>query len=113
MRSKEKLAELIRRLRGDQSQRAFAKTLGVSFASIQSWENGDAMPSTENLAAIAQKAGYTLEGLIAHLEDRPIPKTASIDEIVMQIKSLPLKQLALVERAVGDRLMTIAESAGR
>jgi DNA-binding transcriptional regulator YiaG len=38
MRSKEKLAELIRELRGDQSQRAFAKTLGVSFASIQSWE---------------------------------------------------------------------------
>ena len=113
MRSKEKLAELIRQLRGDQSQRAFAKTLGVSFASIQSWENGDAMPSTENLSVIAQKSGYTLQGLIEYLEDRPISKNASIDEIVMQIKSLPLRQLALVERAVGDRLMAIAESAGR
>jgi transcriptional regulator with XRE-family HTH domain len=113
MGSKEKLAELIRQLRGDQSQRSFAKTLGVSFASIQSWENGDAMPSTENLAVIAQKSGYTLQGLIAYLEDRPIPKNASIEEIVMQIKSLPLRQLALVERAVGDRLMAIAESAGR
>ena len=113
MRSKEKLAELIRQLRGDQSQRAFAKTLQVSFASIQSWENGDAMPSTENLSAIAHKSGYTLQGLIAYLEDRPIPKNTSIEEIVMHIRSLPLKQLALVEMAVGDRLMAIAESAGR
>jgi transcriptional regulator with XRE-family HTH domain len=80
---------------------------------VQAWENGDSMPSTENLAIVAQRAGYTLQGLIAYLEDRPIPKSNSIEEMVMQIKSLPLKQLALVERAVGDRLMAIAESAGR
>lgn len=113
LRSKEKLGDLIRKLRGEQSQRTFAKSLGVSFASVQAWENGDSMPSTENLAIVAQKSGYTLQGLIAYLEDRPIPKSNSIEEMVMQIKSLPLKQLALVERAVGDRLMAIAESAGR
>lgn len=111
--SRDRLASLIRKLRGDQSQRAFAKTLGVSFASIQSWENGDAMPSTENLTHIAKKSGYTIQGLIAYLEDRPIPMGASIEEIVMQIKDLPLKQLAVVERALSDRLMAIAESAGR
>jgi DNA-binding transcriptional regulator YiaG len=41
--TKRKLATLIKELRADQSQRTFAKSLGVSFASIQSWENGDAM----------------------------------------------------------------------
>lgn len=113
LRSKEKLGDLIKKLRGDQSQRTFAKSLGVSFASVQAWENGDSMPSTENLAVVAERAGYTLQGLIAHLEDRPIPKSNSLEEIVMQIKSLPLKQLALVDRAVSDRLVAIAESAGR
>jgi transcriptional regulator with XRE-family HTH domain len=113
LRSKEKLGDLIKSLRGDQSQRSFAKSLGVSFASIQAWENGDSMPSTENLSIIASKAGYTLQGLLAYLEDQPIPKSNSLDEIVMQIKSLPLKQVVLIDRAVSDRLVAIAESAGR
>ena len=111
--SKQRLADLIKVLRGNQSQRAFAKNLGVSFASIQSWENGYAMPSMDNLNLIATKAGYTLQGLIAYLEDRPIPKTATLEEIIMQIKDLPLKQIAVVERALSDRLMAIAESVGR
>ena len=111
--SKQRLADLIKSLRGDQSQRTLAKTLGVSFASIQSWENGYAMPSMDNLNLIAAKAGYTLQGLMAYLEGRPIPKSATFEEIIMQIKDLPLKQVAVVERALSDRLMAIAESAGR
>lgn len=113
LRSKEKLGDLIKKLRGNQSQRAFAKSFGVSFASVQAWENGDSMPSTENLALIANKSGYTLQGLIAYLEDRPIPKSSSLEEIVMQIKSLPFNQVVLIDRAVSDRLVAIAESAGR
>ncbi len=67
------------------------------------------MPSTENLAIVAERAGYTLQGLIAYLEDRPIPKSNSLEEIVMQIKSLPLNQLALIDRAVSDRLLAITQ----
>ena len=113
LRSKEKLGDLIKKLRGDRSQRTFAKSLGVSFASIQAWENRDSMPSTQNLAVIAGKSGYTLQGLISYLEDRPIPKSSSLEEIVMQIKSLSFKQVVLIDRAVSERLVAIAESTGR
>ena len=113
LRSKEKLGDLIKKLRGDRSQRTFAKSLGVSFASIQAWENRDSMPSTQNLAVIEGKSGYTLQGLISYLEDRPIPKSSSLEEIVMQIKSLSFKQVVLIDRAVSDRLVAIAESTGR
>jgi len=47
------------------------------------------------------------------IDYRPIPKTVSIDEIVMQIKGLSLRQLPVVERALSDRLMEIVESGGR
>lgn len=112
MNSKERLSVLVKDLRGHVSQRKFAKELGVSFASIQSWEAGDAMPSMENLALIAAKSGYTLEGLIAYLEDKPVPRGPDLNEIVMEIRRMPPKQLAQVSRVVSDRLIAIAE-AGR
>ena len=108
--SKDKLAVLVKALRGNASQRAFAKSLGVSFAYVQSWESGDSMPSTENLSAIASLAGYTLQGLIAHLEDQPLESAMPIEQILMEIRNMPPKQLAKVGHAVADRLGAIAES---
>ncbi len=108
-----KLAALVKEIRGIQSQRTFAKKIGVSFASIQSWENGDAVPSTENLKLLASLSGYTLQGLIAFLEDRPIPKGESVEEIAQKIRQMTPRQLAVVGQAVSDRLLAIAESTGR
>lgn len=109
--SKDKLASLIKNLRSNTSQRQFAKSLNVSFASVQAWESGDSMPSTENLAAIASKAGYTIEGLIAHLDDQPMPKTVGMEQIIMQIRVMPAKELAMVGHALSDRLVAIAEAS--
>jgi transcriptional regulator with XRE-family HTH domain len=108
--SKDKLAALVRTLRGSTSQRAFSKSLGVSFASVQSWESGDSMPSTENLSAIASVAGYTLQGLIEYLDDKPAATNLPIEQILHEIRNMPPKQLAKVGHAVADRLGAIAES---
>ncbi len=110
MDSKERLAALVKSLRGQESQRKFAKSLGVSFASIQSWEAGDAMPSRENLSLLAARAGYTLQGLVSYLDNEPLPEGPSVSEIVRQIRTLPPKQLALIGRAVTDRFESLAES---
>lgn len=65
-----------------------------------------------NLVRIAIVAGYTLEELLAYLEGHPVEKPSDVDKIVNQVKTMPLKQLALVGKAVTDRLEMIAESTG-
>jgi hypothetical protein len=70
------------------------------------------MPSMDNLSAIASKAGYTLQGLIDHLEDRPNSKSLGIDEMIMQVRVMSTKELAVLNRAVSERFYAIAESVG-
>ena len=58
MDSKSKrLATLIQELRGSQSQRQFAKQLGVSRSSVNFWESHIAWPETENLGKLAALKG--------------------------------------------------------
>ncbi|HAJ63796.1 MAG TPA: transcriptional regulator, partial [Cyanobacteria bacterium UBA8543] len=43
---KEKLIEIVKRARGEMSQRAFGKLLGVSATAVQLWEKGQTIPDT-------------------------------------------------------------------
>ncbi|MDJ0578162.1 MAG: helix-turn-helix transcriptional regulator, partial [Xenococcaceae cyanobacterium MO_234.B1] len=52
--AQERLSRLIKKLRGDRSQRSFAKSLGVSYASIRTWEEGESMPGIASLQKIAE-----------------------------------------------------------
>jgi transcriptional regulator with XRE-family HTH domain len=51
--AEERLSSLIRKLRGDKSQRQFAKSLGVSYAAVRSWEESESMPGLTSLGKIA------------------------------------------------------------
>jgi transcriptional regulator with XRE-family HTH domain len=106
--AKEKLAKLVKELRNDTSQKEFAKSLGVTYSAIQSWENAEVTPSSENLIRISKAAGYSLEELLSYLDGKPIETPTNVERLVAQIKSMPPKDLAIVARAVGDRLSAIA-----
>ncbi len=112
LEAKKKLIEVVKMARGSMSQRAFAKLLGVSATAVQLWEKGDNIPDIENLAKIAAKAGYTMEELLNYLDAKPLPETSDLNEIIKQIKSMPLSEVATIAQAAVARLAAAAESSG-
>lgn len=109
--AKKKLIEVVKLARGSMSQRAFGKVLGVSSTAVQFWEKGLTVPDRENLTQIAIRAGFTLEELISHLEGKPMPEPIDTNELLKKIQCLSVTELAMVGRAVMDRLASVAESS--
>lgn len=64
---RDKLIVLLREVRGDSSQREFARNLGFSYAALRSWESGESIPSLQNLDRIAQCKGWTIIQLFEYL----------------------------------------------
>jgi transcriptional regulator with XRE-family HTH domain len=110
--SRKKLSEIIKQARGDMSQRAFCKLLGVSATAVQMWEKGTKVPDTENLSRIAVHAGYTLEELLSCLEGKPIKEASDVTIILRQINHMPLSQVALIVQAGANRLAIAMETQG-
>ena len=57
-------AEIVRRIRGDDSQEVFAQLIGVRIPSLSRWENGHTTPSPayrRMLAAAARNRNIQLE----------------------------------------------------
>ena len=109
----ERVSNIVKLARGDMSQRAFGIELGVSATAVQHWENGVSIPETKHLSSIATRAGYTLQQVIDFIEGGDLPEADVIVMMTRQIKKLSLKQIALIDRAVSDRLSAIAENTGR
>jgi transcriptional regulator with XRE-family HTH domain len=109
----ERVSKIVKLARGDRSQRAFGIELGVSSTAVQHWENGASIPETKHLSSIAIKAGYSLQQVIEYIESGDLPEADIIIQMTRQIKKLSLKQIALIDRAVSDRLVAIAEGVGR
>ncbi len=108
--SRQKLIEIIKLARGEMSQRAFGKQLGVSATSVQMWEKGLKTPDTANLGRIAAQAGYSLEELLLCLEGKPVPEASDLNVILRQINNMPLSQVAQIVQAGAARLGVVAES---
>lgn len=72
-----KLSFLIKRLRGETSQRQFAveisKRLGckISYAAIRQWEAEETLPNEQNLAIFAKLSGKSLQRLRQELKPDP------------------------------------------
>jgi transcriptional regulator with XRE-family HTH domain len=111
--AKRKLIEIVKLARGDLSQRAFGKLLGVSSTAVQLWEKGQTIPDTENLAQIAIRAGFTLEELIGYLEGKPMREPVDTNDLLKKIQCMPIADLAVVVRAGVERLANAAESSGK
>jgi transcriptional regulator with XRE-family HTH domain len=65
--AKKRLAQLIKELRGDTTQREFARLLGTSYTTIQDWEKQIRLPSPKNLKRLAQFKGWTQAELLHYI----------------------------------------------
>lgn len=92
--TRQRLAESVRRARGEQSQRQFAKSLGVSFPAVRSWEEGESIPGLENMEAIAAALGMPLELFLAEVRGVDVAKSEPNAEAALRfISSLPKAEL--------------------
>ncbi len=113
LEARKKLADVVKTARGDSmSQRTFAKQLGVSYTTVQLWEKGESIPDISNLANIADRAGYTIEELLNYIGIKPQPNSSDVNQVIKQIKVMPLSEVVIVGRVVMDRLATAVESSG-
>jgi transcriptional regulator with XRE-family HTH domain len=97
-----RLAELIRDLRGDSSQREFARLLGISYTTIQDWEKQIRLPSSKNLQRIAQLKGCTQTELLSYLftdegEVKP-QEEDSIESIINYVQGLSSEQIQRLQK---------------
>ncbi len=111
--ARKKLGEVVKLARGSMSLSAFGRMLGVSAASVLYWEKGQVLPDTKNLAQIATRAGFTMEELMAHLEGKPVQEPINTNELLKKIQCMPISELAVIGRAVMERLAAAAESSGK
>lgn len=106
--ARERLTALIRQSRGNMSQRAYARLLGVSSTAVQDWEKGAVIPDTENLSKIAATSGYTFGELMDYLQNGHTPRATDFERILKRIQLLPPEQVAEIARVAQDRLVSVA-----
>lgn len=104
-----RLSNLIKRMRGKTPQRQFAKQIGVSFAAVRSWEEGESYPVLKNLALIAKASGMSLEELLTYLRgdvelSQAKPRVKIAEDLTLELKALPPRELARVIQIAGALL---------
>ena len=96
----ERLASLIKKLRGDKSQRQFARVLGVSYAAVRSWEESESMPGLSSLEKIAAYSNQSLKDLLDYIKDEGEDKsqvteftpTYLAEDLIPTVKNMPKKE---------------------
>lgn len=122
--SKQKLASLLRELRGERSQRSFAQFFGVSNQAVQNWEKERTWPDDDNLQKLADLKGWTLKQLQAYLEGVPQAEqdishtsfvetelTLNVQQLLTQVRSLPFQAAAQVAQAALETMAIKGEQA--
>ena len=100
----DRLVLLLQQLRGDLSQRQFAKELGVTHSTVQSWEAKLSWPGTQNLKKLASLKVCSLDQLEAYLEGDLVEVTLGdrvelpISRILLAVRSLPFDAAAQVAK---------------
>ena len=112
---RQQFADLINRLVHDTgSRRSFARKIGVTSSAVSGWQECKSIPDLENLTAIATYSGYSTQELQNMLVGKVVRSQAGeITQIKNKIQTMKIGDLTDVYRLVSDRLVAIAESAGR
>ena len=109
---RQRLANLLRELRGERSQRSFAKLLGVSNQAVQNWEKERTWPDDDNLQRLAELKGWTPKQLQGYLEGQPRADEAVnyteigetherspyVQQLLAEVRMLPFKAAAEVAK---------------
>lgn len=106
----EKLSEIVRTARGQDSVRNFAKRVGVSHRTIKRLEESDLQePEVTTLQKIAPFTGYTKEELIAILEGQKhkseVREYRLAEDIIPALDQLPDTEAAKVAQYIITRLV--------
>ena len=111
MAAEERLSNFIKELRGDISQRSFAKMIGVSYASVRAWEECESMPSISSLEKIAEYSNQSIEQLLAFLKDEKASTLGAekinyrfADQIIPQIEQMPRKEKSKLAKFLIEEL---------
>jgi transcriptional regulator with XRE-family HTH domain len=94
--AKERLAQIVKDLRGRVTQREFARRLGTSYTAIQDWEKQIRLPSDKNLKRIAELKGWSQEALMRYIfcSDALTTDVADpVKAIIAQIQELSQEQM--------------------
>lgn len=105
----EKLAEIVKAARGQDSVRNFAKKAGVSHRTITRLEEANLQePEVSTLQKIAPLTGYTKEELIAILEGKShspeVREYRLLEDVIPIINQLPDTEAAKVAQHIIARL---------
>ncbi|MFH7023950.1 MAG: helix-turn-helix domain-containing protein [Heteroscytonema crispum UTEX LB 1556] len=106
----ERLAELIKGLRGATSQRRFSQQLGVSKSCVNFWESGLAFPDTGNLEKLAALKGWTLAELQTYLVKGELPSDDTLQQIITKLRSLPTEAVVQVVSVGVETLASRSQS---
>lgn len=108
---RQRLSDVIKQARGNMSQRQFAKRLGVSFATIRSWEECESMPGTKNLEAIAALLGQSLEEFLHYLRGDTVGDVENsnlkAEDLLAQVNQLPPSEVARLIQLAASRLVQL------
>lgn len=89
----QRLAELLRQIRGEKSIRSFCAGLDLHWSAWRNWEAGESLPRLEHLETIARLRGWTLDQLSAYLRTgNPDAPPFGMDELMEYACKLPLDQ---------------------
>lgn len=103
---RERLAAVIKEVRGSRSQRQFAKDLGVSFTTIRYWELCESFPNAENLELIAKTLGKSLEEFLMSLRRTVPPKTPHVikaENLLPLVNELSDREAARLAQMILER----------
>jgi transcriptional regulator with XRE-family HTH domain len=94
-----RLADAVRELRGDRSQREFGEIIGVAQSTVAGWEGGKNTPNLENIEKLANIRGQTPEDFVAYLYGRGFNQSYSTERLMMMLSRAEKANLL---RAIAD-----------
>ncbi|MBW4541683.1 MAG: helix-turn-helix domain-containing protein [Myxacorys chilensis ATA2-1-KO14] len=98
-----RLIKLLEQMRGDLSQRQFARKVQINVGSLQQYMIGDHFPRLENLEKIAIANRWTREELEAYLDDRQIAGPGRpLNDILQDVRRLSSKEALEVIRVASE-----------
>lgn len=102
----QKLATLVRELRGSLSLRDFAEKISATHTDVRRWESGKGEPRLRVLGKIAALRGWTLDELMVYLEGEALPKEPRIPQLLAEVRSLPFEDALQVAKVALETIST-------
>lgn len=107
----QRLAALLKALRGNCSFREFAATIGTTHTNVRQWESGKGEPRLRVLGKIAAQRGWTLDELMVYLEGEALPKEPRIPQLLAEVRSLPFEDAVQVAKVALETIASKGESS--